>query len=459
MNNEMLPASFRDPAGFLFQRDGSLYRQVNQAGRADYDRFMISGLYQRLVSERLVIPHQEVDIPLARPDVCHKVLKPQQVPFISYPYEWGFSQYRDAALATLRIQQIALEYNQSLKDASAYNIQFFQSRPTLIDTLSFEEYAEGSPWVAYRQFCQHFLAPLSLMATRDVRLGQLMRIYIDGIPLDLASHLLPGRTRWISPLLLHIHLHAANQRKHSAGGAAPANLQFSRNAMIGLLESLDGGIQHLSRKFNQTEWGDYYDNTNYSEEGLLHKAALVEEFLDQVHPRTLWDLGANTGHFSRLASQRGIQTVAFDIDPLAVEKGYLASRAAGDEHLLNLLLDLTNPSPSLGWSNHERLSLLERGPVDAVMALALVHHLAISNNVPLKQLAEFFAGLGRWLIIEFIPKDDSQVQRLLATRKDIFPEYIPEEFEAAFGEKFYILRREPIQGSKRVLYLMERIRE
>lgn len=459
MNNERLPASFRDPAGFLFLREGSLYRQINQAGRADYDRFMNSGLYQRLVSERLIIPHQEVDIPPARPDLCHKVLKPQQVPFISYPYEWGFSQYRDAALATLRIQQIALEYNQSLKDASAYNIQFFQGRPTLIDTLSFEEYAEGSPWVAYRQFCQHFMAPLSLMATRDVRLGQLMRIYIDGIPLDLTSHLLPYRTRWIGPLLLHIHLHAANQRKHSAGGAAPTNLQFSRNAMIGLLESLDGSIRQLSRKFNQTEWGDYYDNTNYSEEGMLHKAVLVEEFLDQIHPRTLWDLGANTGHFSRLASQRGIQTVAFDIDPLAVEKGYLASRAAGDEHLLNLLLDLTNPSPSLGWNNRERLSLLERGPVDAVMALALVHHLAISNNVPLKQLVEFFAGLGRWLIIEFIPKDDSQVQRLLATRKDIFPEYSPDGFEAAFGEKFSILRREPIHGSKRVLYLMERIQE
>ena len=459
MSSDPLSASFRDPAGFLFRRDGRLYRQVNQAARADYDRLMTSGLYQRLVKEKLLIPHQEVDVLPANASLCYKILEPQPVPFISYPYEWGFSQYQDAALATLRIQKIALEFNLSLKDASAYNIQFFHGQPVLIDTLSFEQYAEGKPWVAYRQFCQHFLAPLSLMADKDVRLGQLMRIYIDGIPLDLASRLLPARTRWVGPLLLHIHFHAASQKKYSASSAPSSprvSQTFSRNSMIGLVESLESGIHHLMKKFSQTEWGDYYDHTNYSDEGMLHKAALVVEFLEQIQPASLWDLGANTGHFSRLASQRGIQTVAFDIDPQAVEKGYLTTRSSHDENLLNLLLDLTNPSPALGWNNQERQSLQARSPVDAAMALALVHHLAISNNVPLGMLAEFFAGLGRWLIIEFVPKVDSQVQRLLSTRQDIFPDYTPEGFEAAFSSRFTIQRREPIHGSERTLYLMER---
>jgi hypothetical protein len=284
-----------------------------------------------------------------------------------------------------------------------------------------------------------------------------MRIYIDGIPLDLASRLLPARTRWVGPLLLHIHFHAASQRKYSAGAAPRLNRPaFSRNAMLGLVDSLESAVHGLARKFNRTEWGDYYDHTNYSDEAARCKAALVGEFLEQIQPASLWDLGANTGTYSRLASQRGIQTIAFDIDPLAVEKGYLETRKSRQENLLHLLLDLTNPSPALGWSNRERQSLQERGPVDALMALALVHHLAISNNVPLAQLADFFAGLGRWLIIEFVPKSDSQVQRLLATRKDIFPNYHLEGFAAAFAGRFTILRREPIQGSERTLFLLER---
>ncbi|MCL4823372.1 MAG: hypothetical protein KJZ57_04050, partial [Anaerolineales bacterium] len=206
--SDSLAASFRDPGGFLFSRGGILYRQVNRAGADDYTRFMESGLYEKLVKAGLLIPHAEVDEPPAEAALSFKILRPERAPFISYPYEWSFSQLKDAALATLSIQKRALKLGMSLKDASAYNIQFIHGRPMLIDTLSFEVYREGRPWDAYRQFCQHFLAPLALMSRVDVRLGQLLRVHIDGLPLDLASRLLPASTRLDFGLLTHIHIHA-----------------------------------------------------------------------------------------------------------------------------------------------------------------------------------------------------------------------------------------------------------
>lgn len=457
MSKQTLGASFRDPSGFLFTRDEHLYRQVNLAYQEDYDLLLSSGLYDKLVAIKLLIPHKEIDIQAADPSLNYKVIEPERVAFISYPYEWCFSEFKDAALATLRIQKFALKYGMSLKDASAYNIQFHRGRATLIDTLSFEKYEEGKPWVAYRQFCQHFLAPLSLMAYRDIRLGQLMRVHIDGVPLDLTSELLPLKT-WLNPrLLMHIHAHAASQKRYAnSTSTKTASLSFSKTSMLGLIDSLETGIKKLQWKFQSTEWSEYYDQTNYTDVGLDQKAQIISRYLEEIKPSALWDLGANTGHFSKLASQRGIPTIAFDFDPDAVEKGYLDNKARKDDNLLPLLLDLTNPSSSIGWHHRERMSLMERGPVDAIMALALIHHLAISNNVPLPQLADFFADAGKWLVIEFVPKSDSQVQKLLSSRKDIFPNYTRESFEAAFAERFSIREKIAVAESERHLYLMEK---
>jgi len=203
-----LASSFRDPSGFLFTENGTLFRSVGRLYQQNYDHLIQSGLYNKLVADDLLIPHREIQRPAKTTDDTYKIIQPEIVPFISYPYEWCFSQLKDAALALIKIQKRALDCNMILKDASAYNIQFFKGKPILIDTLSFEIYKENQPWVAYRQFCQHFLAPLALMASRDIRLGQLMRIYIDGLPLDLVSGLLPIST-WFKPALLsHIHLHA-----------------------------------------------------------------------------------------------------------------------------------------------------------------------------------------------------------------------------------------------------------
>jgi hypothetical protein len=457
---EPLPSSFRDPDGFLFQIDGVLHRQVEQRYRHAWDALHETGLLARLTGAQLLIPHEEVSTEHALRPGAYRVIRPRPVPFVSYPYEWSFSQLQDAALTTLEIQRIALEHGMTLKDASAYNIQFVEGRPLLIDTLSFAPQREGAPWVAYRQFCQHFLAPLALMAQRDVRLGQLLRVHIDGVPLDLASRLLPFRSRLRAGLLTHLHLHARSQARYAnvaAGGSAPREARVSATGLRALVDSLASTVRRLRwSAAGGTEWARYYDETNYGEAAAEQKRQLVRKLVALVSPRTVWDLGANTGLFSRIAVEGGAHVVSWDVDPGAVERSYLALREDGRRALLPLLLDLTNPSAAAGWANRERMSLAERGPVDLLMALALVHHLAISNNVPLERIADFFAPLAPYLLIEFVAKDDSQVQRLLATREDVFAGYGQAGFEAAFFRHYELVESHPISGTSRTLYLLRR---
>jgi hypothetical protein len=454
--SEQHPASFRDPSGFLFRRDGVIYRQVNLVYKSEYDHLMESGLYQALVDDGLLIPHREADVEPPVPGPAYKVIRPDLIDFVSYPYEWCFSQLRDAALTTLQVQRRALDFGMSLRDSSAYNIQFQKGRPLFIDTLSFGEYHEGEPWVAYRQFCQHFLAPLALMSHRDVRLSRLLRLYIDGLPLDLASSLLPWATYLRFSLLTHIHLHARGQRHYAEKTANVKERRLSRYALLGILSSLESAVRQLRWRPAGTEWSDYYRDTNYTSRAFDHKKTIVAQFLDRARPATVWDLGANVGVFSRLATDRGIATVAYDVDPAAVEMNYLFCRQSGETRMLPLVIDLTNPSPGIGWQNQERMSLRERGSADMVLALALVHHLAISNNVPLDMIARFLSGVCRWLVVEFVPKTDSQVQRLLATREDVFPGYTQEAFEKEFGTLFTTTDIVPVEDSHRTLYLMQR---
>jgi hypothetical protein len=455
MAEGLVAGSFRDPSGFIFWQQGQLYRQVNQLYREHYDLLINSGLYQKLSAAGFLISHEECQPELARTPGYYKIIRPVLVPFISYPYEWCFSQFKDAALLTLKIQKIALEHGMSLKDASAYNIQYVQGKPLLIDTLSFEKYAEGRPWIAYRQFCQHFLAPLALMAHCDVRLSQLSRIFLDGIPLDLASRLLPVGTRFKFSLLSHIHLHARSQKHYQDKPVKTSERKLSRFSLMALINSLESAVANLRWQPQGTEWAEYYDHTNYSDTAIDFKLKCVDDFLKMLNPRHVWDIGANTGLFSRLASARHIPTVSLDIDPAAVEKNYRQCRQEGNLFLLPLVGDITNPSPGIGWENKERMSLLERRPADTILALALVHHLAISNNLPFAKIAALFSGLCQTLIVEFIPKDDSQVQRLLATREDIFPNYHARSFEEEFVRFFSIERSEKIAQSGRILYLLK----
>jgi len=454
------PASFRDPSGFLFFRDGVLLRQVEASYAVHLRALHDSGLYDALVGSGALVAHEEVALELAARPGALAVLRPEVLPFVSYPYEWCFGQLRAAALHTLRVQRQALAHGMCLKDASAFNVAFVGARPIFIDTLSFEVYDEGRPWVGYRQFCQHFLAPLALAAHRDLRLLQSLRTSLDGFPLDLASGLLPWRTRLSPHLYAHIHLHARMQARHaddarSDGGARARRATVSRRGLEGLLDSLESAVKALRPASPKTEWGDYYRETNYVEAAFEAKRERVVQVLEARSPGLVFDFGANTGEFARLASERGAFTLAFDVDPVAVERAFADASARRDERLLPLRMDLTNPSPALGWAHHERASLVERGPADLGLALALVHHLAIGNNVPLDDLANAFAELVQTLLIEFVPKHDSQVVRLLATRADVFPDYDRDHFEAAFARRFVLRESWSIPGSERRLYLME----
>jgi hypothetical protein len=455
--NGILGSSFRDPSGFVFQRDGIIYRQVNHSYQEEYDLLMGSGLYEALSSSGLLISHSESDITPELPEKAYKILRPAPVGFVSYPYEWCFSQLQDAALKTLEIQRKCMDFGLSLKDCSAYNIQFIGGKPVFIDTLSFEKYREGTPWVAYQQFCRHFLAPLALMSHTDIRLSQIFRVYIDGVPLDLASTLLPFSTKLNLPIFVHLHMHSKAQKRYEGVASKKSNLPMSRRAFMGILDSLGKCVEKLRWTQSQTQWGDYYGQTNYDESSFDQKKNIVASFINRTDPASVWDLGANTGVFSRIAAEKKIPTISFDMDPVAVEKNYRECTAAKETHILPLIMDLTNPSPGIGWRNTERMSITDRRSDNMlVMALALIHHLAITNNLPFEKIASFFSELCRYLIIEFVPKEDSQIKRMLSTREDIFIHYNPDSFEKAFTHFFSIVEKVEIKGLGRVLYLMEK---
>jgi len=445
IETNQLESSFRDPAGFLFYDNNKLLRQVNNSYKKGYDYLENSGLLEVLFKRELLIPHAEMQNHTGTTEDVYKVIEPEYIPFISYPYEWSFSQLKDAALTTLEVQKTALKKGMTLKDASAYNIQFHMGKPIFIDTLSFEIYEEGKPWGAYRQFCQHFLAPLALMSYCDIRLNQLMKIYIDGIPLDLTSKLLPFKTKLKFSLLMHLHLHANVQRQYANKGTASKKVKVDSNKLKALIESLISTVKGLKINRQETEWGNYYNFTNYSDKSFIHKKEIISKFIDVIEP-----------NITRIASEKGIFCVSYDIDPLAVNKNYKYNIENNIDNVVPIILDLTNPSPSIGWSNKERMGFKEKPAPDCIFALALIHHLAISNNLPFDNIASFFSELTQNLIIEFVPKQDSKVQILLASRKDIFPNYTEAGFIEGFSKYFKIVESEKIIDSERTIFRMIR---
>lgn len=457
-------SSFRDRSGFVFYNEGQIYRAVRDHYRSQFDALQASGLLDSLIQQDLLIPHNEVfpdNWPLApgEKEGVYKVLQPELLPFISYPYEWCFQQLKDAALLTLDIQLKALEHDMVLKDASAFNVQFRKGRPVFIDTLSFDHYEEGSPWIAYRQFCCHFLAPLALLSYVTTDLRRLSELFIDGVPLSIASKLLPRKTRFSAFYQLHIHYHAKLEARYSGDANASKTVKrhLSKGKLVAIIRHLIAGISSMKMNETKTEWGDYYKESSYSDAAIEHKQRLVREWTSAIPQiERAWDLGCNTGMFSEIVQEFADEVIAFDIDHLAIDKLYRTTKEKGYQKMLPLLLDLGNPSAAIGWANKERKSFVERGEADMLLALALIHHLCIGNNVPLREVADLFRKLTQYLIIEFIPKQDKQAQRLLVTKEDIFDEYNQSCFEDIFQRVFDIEKKEQITGTERVLYLMKR---
>jgi hypothetical protein len=450
----MINSSFRDPDGFIFIQQGIVYRKMSAQYLSVYEHLMSSGLYETLSEKKWLIPHT-VHEKCADNSL---IIRPEMLPFISYPYEWSFSQLKDAALLTLNILREALKKGLVLKDASNYNVQFRGSRPVFIDTSSFEKYDDGKPWVAYGQFCRHFLAPLVLAAYKDVRLMELLRLHIDGIPLDLTATLLPFKTRFNLGMALHIHAHARSIKKHES--ARVKNLDklkpVSLKSSFQLIDHLERTIQSLSLPKTKSEWGDYYEEGILSDAYLTEKKDLVYQMIADTQAQSVWDIGANNGVFSRIAERYPSVKwiISMDFDRNSVEQLYLNAKNKS-EKIIPLFINLSNPSPRQGWANNERAALLDRPKPQLALALALIHHLRIGNNVPLSMMPEFFSQTTeQYLIIEMMPKSDEKVKTLLTLRKDIFEDYTVENFEKCFSETFDIIKKIPFQNSNRLLYLM-----
>jgi SAM-dependent methyltransferase len=450
--NSTHPASYRDPSGFVFVQDGIIYRQVNAIYEEDYNLLHSSGLYHELNEKKWLIEQEEIPNPDPGPDI-YKILKPRQIDFINYPYEWCFSQYKESALHTLRIQQLSMTYGMSLKDATPFNIVFEGSRPVFIDTLSFEKYDVSKPWVAYRQFCESFLAPLLLAAYHHPDLTRMMLTYPDGIPLEIGASLLPFSSRFKSLASLHIHL--------QAGIKGPVNKSpvkesgFSADKLNRILTHLGNGIGSLQLNKKLSTWSDYYTDTILQDNYLKEKEEQVSRFINMIPFNSAIDLGSNTGQFALMLVKKGKNVIALDIDPLCVERLYLHT-AEKNLKITSLVADLVNPAPSIGWANKERTSLLQRLHADLIMALALVHHLCIGRNLPFDKLAETFSCMGQYLIIEFVPREDEKVKQLLSHREDIFHTYDQEHFRIAFEQYFDLMESIRIGNSGRFLFLMKK---
>jgi hypothetical protein len=293
------------------------------------------------------------------------------------------------------------------------------------------------------------------MHYRKHSLNQLLLAYPEGIPLPITSSLLPVRTKLSLHIYLHVHLHAnmAGKKENKKQSAT----KFSRKKLNDLITSLELLIKKLKAPLQRTAWSEYYDEASGRKDYLEHKRKLIRQWLvglDEV--KTAADLGANNGEFSQLLSSRNIKTIAADFDPYCINSLYNAIKKNPDKNIQPIVIDLANPTPAIGFSNKERASFMERLNVDLVLALALIHHLAIGKNIPLEMVAEFFSQLGKWMIIEFIPKMDEKIQLMLSGKKDIYPKYDKANFEKAFSKYYRIKNTETIAGSDRTLYLMEK---
>lgn len=424
-------------------------RTVSGEFVARFEAVEQSGLIAELHAAEALVAHERVFDRLTGA----LRLYPERVPFISYPFEWTPRQLRDAALLTLDVAMRALRRGQVLRDATAFNVQFHRGRPILIDSLSFEPYTPGAPWMAYGQFCRHFLGPLALAALVDPELLRLTEVHSDGIPMPLASATLGRRGIFRSGVLVHLHLHAMADR-HAVRAGEARTPRVSRRQFEQTLDGLQSTIESLPMPRRATPWIDYAGGAHYDESSRREKDAFVQLSMERVRPTSLWDLGANVGDMAMRHVPRDGHAVALDIDLGCVEAIY--ERAYRDRVAVTAIWrDLRTPTPATGWAAEEHAGLHERGPADMVLALALVHHLCVSGRVPPDRVVAWLASLARHLVVEVPDHDDAMVARLSAAPVDP-SRFSRAEFRAAFTAHFEVLEERALTGLPRSLFLLRR---
>jgi hypothetical protein len=453
------PGSFRDPAGRVWLRDGWAYRGVFSPGAHDYQAARDRGILGQLIQNGLLTPHEEIEVPPGDASGIVYCLRQRKIPLISYPWEWPFSMLQDAALLHLDLMEQLIPEGFWLRDASAFNVQFDGRRLVLIDTLSIGRRPPQSPWVAYQQFCSHFLGPLALAAFCDIRLLALWREFLDGVPLDLAVHLLPS-LKWYHPgLFFHLTLHSRFIKRYAGKEGFESRAgrwtRLSNSSLLGLIHSLRRAVSRLQWSGKAEFWRDYQKFRPYQEKDLTRKKEYVQEVVRRIKPGTVWDLGGNVGEFSLIAAAEGAFVVSIDSDPSCTEYLYqVRKKEPSLGKVLPLTMNLANPSPGLGWDSRERVSLHDRGPADLVLVLALVHHLVLSSQVPLPLVAEWLSRISGYLLVEFVPPNDPMARRLLSSGT-LHHQYSRELFEESFRRFFDFTDKVQLEN-ERILFLGKR---
>ena len=453
-SNNRHSSSFRDPSGFIFVDQGIVKRSISPLYFKQYNALKSSGFFKKLHNAGLLISHKELS-------ASHNeiIIQPEQISFMNYPYEWSFNQYKEAALLTLKIQKFALENGFSLKDESAFNVTFHKGEMVFIDTLSFDFYTENSPWRAYKQFISHFFGPLLLAKYNGLESLKLMNSYIDGVPIKMVSSMLPFKTKLNPFLYSNIHLLAKFEDKHNEDYKGDSKVSsLSKKAQLNIIKGLYDFIKKMSLK-TSSEWGNYYDKTNYANDAFDQKAEIIDGWIKQLKAKTVIDVGGNDGTFVRKINQDLKEALVCDIDYNAVDANHKYVKKNKETFMLPFVFDVLNPSANIGFNNKERDSFLSRIKAyapDVTMALAVIHHMTLSGNIPFEMSAEFFSNFSKHLIIEFPKRTDSWVQRLLNTKgefKGHFDFYNIENFESSYSKYFTLVEKVAIENSERVMYV------
>jgi SAM-dependent methyltransferase len=457
--------SFRDRDGRVYRLGGRIIRGLSPAALADFAKLRSTKFYGRCLEQgRLVgsepLAPEQVPLPPEERERWAGFLEHETIPVISYPYEWTFGMLRDAALLQLDLVEAALRENMTLKDATPYNIQFRDGRPVFIDVPSFETLPAGAPWAGYRQFCELFLFPLLLQAYKGIAFQPLLRGRIDGVGVQTAARLFGLRDRLRPGVLSHVWLQAKLDRRFSATRQdVRTDLKsagFHKELILANVRKLRRLVTKLDWQGDDSEWGAYEVFHNYSESDHRQKESFVDECVRASDAAVVWDIGCNTGQFSRIAARHARHVLAMDLDHFAVERLYRAIREEGPGNILTLVQNVADPSPDWGWRNRERTDLQTRARPDLVLCLALIHHVVISANIPLDEFVDWLAGLSDQLVIEYVSRSDDKVKTLLRNKQDKYSDYSRERLEQALSRHFEVARRLSLESGNRFLYWCRR---
>ena len=454
--------SFRDPAGKVFYHLNKVYRQINISGQVRIKFLEEKNLIRKaqennfLVNSKILNPDEVQHLGFDKDSL---IIEHEKIPYISYPYEWSFSQLKSAALHHLDFHLFLLENNATLIDASAYNIQFIGANPKFIDILSIKEYEDGEYWYGHKPFCENFLNPLILSAKKGIQFNKWFKGNLEGIPTDELNNILTFFDKFSYNIFVHVYLLNKFDNKYKNQNKKvniSLKKKFPKKNLVSMLTQLRNFIKGLKQKKIKTVWENYSTVNTYKKSEENEKAEIVKNFIDgNILPRVI-DLGCNDGFYSKIAMRNNINyVVGFDYDSISIDRAF---NSFGDKqkNFLPLIFDATNPSANIGWNELERKSFNKRANFDGLLALAFEHHLAIAKNIPLKDTVNWLVSLAPKGLIEFVPKNDETIQKMLKFKGDIFPDYSEDNFKKYIEEEARIISIKEVTSSGRKIYQYEK---